>query len=136
MKPLTRGTIAAAIALGMSTRIYDVQEKSKDKPSSQGGTKNTNPNGPSTAGTSYRRHWNEEAKVWAWRKVVHSLYYLDKEGQIHAYQPGEDEARDKAFPAIAKKMGLVLIGRKERRAMHRAERARYKAIVKARGIQT
>lgn len=98
-----------------------------------GGPRNHCEDGPATAGTSYRRHWNEDAQVWAWRKVTHSLYYRDKDGQIHAYQPGEDKARDMAFPAIAKKKGLVLIGRKERRAIHREERARYKAIVKARG---
>ena len=113
MKNSTRVSIAAAPKPATKSR----------------GLRNTNPNGPATAGESYRRHWNEAAKVWAWRKQVHSLYYRGKDGAIHAYQPGQDAARDAAFPALARKLGLTLIGRAERRALHRAERKRYKAIV-------
>ncbi len=87
-----------------------------------GTLKNDTPKGPSTAGGAYIRHYNEEAMVWAWRKLDHALYYRDKDGKIHAYQPGLDKDRDKIFPGLAKKLGLVIVGRSERRALYKAEK--------------
>jgi hypothetical protein len=102
-----------------------------------GGPRNHNPDGPAApGGPVYVKVWNKDANCFAWRSRPLSLYYRDKSGQIHGYQPGEDPARDKAFPALARKLGLVLMTRAERRELHREERARYKAIVKARGVET
>ncbi len=93
---------------------------------------NPNPNGPSTGGACYRKVLDPESGVMGWRKFIHSLYYKEPNGTLHAYQPGQDKDRDARFPALAKKLRLVLVGRAERRALHKAERKRYAAIVRAR----
>lgn len=76
----------------------------------------------------YRKVLDPDSGVWGWRRYDLSLYYQAEDGQIHAYQPGQDTSRDKAFPAIAKKHGLKLLTRADRRTLHREERARYKRI--------
>ena len=86
-------------------------------------------------GPVYRRMLDPDTGVWGWRRYDLALYYKALDGQVHAYQPGQDEARDKAFPALARKLGLRLLGRGERRALHREEKARYKAIVAKRGVE-
>lgn len=149
-----RGTLALALALvgiGAMSSVSGVpsQEKAPATPKTPGqtppeknraggwaGPRNHNPEGPACpGGPMYRKVWSEEAKVWAWRAQTLSLYYRDRDGGIHAYQPGEEATRDKAFPRMAKDLGLVIIPRAERRAMHREERARYRAILKARKAQ-
>lgn len=88
---------------------------------------------PAHPGQAYKRILDPDSGVWGWRKWAHSLLYRDKGGQIHAHQPGEDKQRDLDFPLLAFQRGYTLVGRAERRELHRAERKRYKAIVKARG---
>lgn len=63
--------------------------------------------------------------------------YTQKIGDVVPYTPPppdheEGPAFEAKFLDMAKFLGLVLVGRKERRGMWRAERARYRAIVKAR----
>ncbi len=98
-----------------------------------GGLQNTCEDGPSCpGGPIYRKAYDPDTKSTGWRAYSLALYYKAKDGQIHAYQPGQDVVKDKAFPALAKKLGLTLMNRAARRALHREERARYKAIQKAR----
>lgn len=142
-----RASIALALALvgiGAMSSVTGVPEKTKPPtkekspglkdPSDKaraygGGPTNHNPDGPACpGGPFYRKAWSEEAQVFGWRAQAAVLYYRARDGQIHAYTPGEDASRDNAFPGMARKLGLVLIPRKERRRMHREERARYKRI--------
>jgi len=107
-----------------------------------GGPTNHNENGPSCpGGPVYRKVTDPDSGVPGWRAFQFSLYYREtkdqdgnplKDGPIHAYQPGQDRGRDLAFPKLASQKGLVLMGRQERRALHKLERKRYAAIVKAR----
>lgn len=100
-----------------------------------GGPQNTNPDGPAApGGPVYRKVWDPDTKSMGWRAFSLALYYRAADGQIHAYQPGQDENRDKAFPAMAKKLGLQLLSRADRRALHREERARYQAIQRKRAM--